>query len=44
LDFFPLGTYLDDDLVSERLKQAIVDMGITGFELSELDYEVVVEK
>ncbi len=44
LDFFPMGTYLNDDLVSERLKMAIEDMGITGFEFSELDYEVVVDE
>jgi hypothetical protein len=44
IDFFPMGTYLNDDLVSERLKQAIEKMGITGFEFSELDYEVVVEE
>jgi len=42
-DFFPMGTFLKDDLVSERLKQAIETVGITGFEFSELDYEVVVD-
>jgi hypothetical protein len=44
LDFFPMSRFRNDDLVSERLKQAIEDMGITGFEFSELDYEVVVKK
>jgi hypothetical protein len=44
IDFFPMGTYLNDDLVSERLKQAIETMGITGFEFSELDYDVVIEE
>ena len=43
LDFFPMGTYLNDNIVSERLKQAIEEMKITGFEFSELDYEVVVD-
>jgi len=43
-DFFPMGTFLKDNLVSERLKQAIETVGITGFEFSELDYEVVVDK
>ena len=42
-DFFPMATFLHDNLVSERLKQAIEQMGITGFEFSELDYEVVVD-
>ncbi len=42
-DFFPMGTYLNDDIVSERLKQAMEDNGITGFEFFELDYEVVVK-
>ncbi|GIZ16107.1 imm11 family protein [Capnocytophaga catalasegens] len=32
-----------DTLCSETLKQAIEENGITGFEFSELDYEVVVE-
>lgn len=43
LDFFPMRTFLNDDIVSDRLKQAIEDMGITGFEFTELDYEVIVE-
>jgi hypothetical protein len=43
LDFFPMETYLNDNIVSSRLKQAIETMGITGFEFSELDYEVVIE-
>jgi hypothetical protein len=44
LDFFPMQSFYKDNLVSERLKQAIETKGITGFEFSELDYEVVVEK
>jgi len=44
VDFYPMQSFLQDNLVSERLKQAIEDNGITGFEFSELDYEVVVEK
>ena len=43
LDFFPMATYLNDDIVSENLKRAIEEMKITGFEFSELDYEVVVD-
>lgn len=42
LDFFPMATFLHDDIVSERLKNAIETMGIEGFEFSELDYEVSV--
>ena len=44
LDFIPLGTFMSDNIVSERLKQAIEENDITGFEFSELDYEVIVEK
>lgn len=40
LDFIPLETFMNDNIVSERLKQAIEVNGITGFEFSELDYEV----
>ncbi len=43
LDFFPMRRFLNDDIVSERLKQAMEDNGITGFEFFELDYEVVVK-
>jgi hypothetical protein len=42
LDFFPIGTFMKDNLVSERLKKAIEENGITGFEFSELNYEVIV--
>ena len=42
LDFFPMNTHLGDIIVSEKLKNAIEQMGITGFEFSELDYEVEV--
>ena len=44
LDFFPIGTIMKDNIVSERLKNAIEENSIEGFEFSELDYEVVVEK
>jgi hypothetical protein len=43
-DLFPL--HVDPSsayIVSSRLKEAIETMGITGFEFSELDYEVVVD-
>lgn len=43
LDFIPLGTFMDDNLVSERLRNAIQENEITGFEFSELDYEVVID-
>ena len=42
-DFFPMQSFLKDNLVSEKLKNAIEENGIEGFEFSELDYEVVVE-
>jgi hypothetical protein len=42
-DFFPTQSFFKDNLVSEGLKQAIEENEITGFEFSELDYEVVVE-
>jgi hypothetical protein len=32
-----------DKLFSERLEQATEDNGITGFDFSEVNYEVVVE-
>lgn len=44
LDFFPMQSFLVDNIVSERLKNAIEEMGITGFEFSELDYEVVINE
>lgn len=43
LDFIPLGIIMKDNIVSARLKNAIEENGITGFEFSELDYEVVVD-
>ncbi|WGU67912.1 hypothetical protein QIU19_10945 [Capnocytophaga canimorsus] len=42
LDFFTMQSFLTDNLCSETLKQAIEQNNITGFEFSELDYEVVV--
>lgn len=42
-DFFPMSTFMKDNIVSERLKDAIEEKNIIGFEFSELDYEVVVE-
>lgn len=44
LDFFPMQSFLKDNIISERLKQSIEENEITGFEFSELDYEVVVSK
>ena len=38
-----MQNFLGDKLVSERLKKAIEENNITGFEFSELDYEVIVE-
>ena len=43
LDFFPMQSFFQDNLVSENLKQAIEENGITGFEFFDIDYEVVVE-
>ncbi|OIV42057.1 hypothetical protein [Flavobacterium johnsoniae] len=43
LDFFPMQSFFKDNIASERLKQLIKENEITGFEFSELDYEVVVE-
>ena len=42
-DFFPLIPISSDIIVSENLKQAIEENGITGFEFFEIDYEVVAE-
>ena len=42
-DFIPLNPISSDIIISEHLKQAIEENSITGFEFSELDYEVVVE-
>lgn len=44
LDFFAMQSFLGDNIVSERLKQTIEESSITGFEFSELDYEVVISK
>lgn len=44
IDFISMQNFLGDKLVSERLKNAIEENGITGFEFSELDYEVIVER
>ncbi len=43
LDFFPMQSFFKDNLVSERLRQVIEKENITGFEFSELDYEVVID-
>ena len=43
IDFFPMQSFLGDNIVSERLKQAIEENGITGFEFFDIDYEVIVE-
>jgi hypothetical protein len=44
IDFISMQNFLGDKIVSERLKQALEENSITGFEFSELEYEVVVEK
>jgi hypothetical protein len=41
LDFFAMQSFLGDNIISEKLKNAIEENGITGFEFSELDYEVL---
>ncbi len=38
-----VDTWQGDILCSERLKQAIEENGIIGFEFFEIDYEVVAE-
>ena len=43
LDFFPMQSFFQDNLVSENLKQSIEENGITGFEFFDIDYEVVAE-
>ena len=43
IDFISMQNFIGDKIVSERLKQAIEENNITGFEFSELDYEVVIE-
>lgn len=42
LDFLPLARYFNSDIVSEKLKIAIEEMKITGFNFEELNYEVEV--
>ena len=44
IDFISMQNFLGDRIVSEKMKLAIEENGITGFEFSELDYEVVVDK
>jgi hypothetical protein len=44
LDFFPMQMFLHDNIISERLKIAMEENNIEGFEFSELDYEVIVEE
>lgn len=38
-----MQSFLGDNIVSERLKQAIEENGITGFEFFDIDHEVVAE-
>ena len=42
-DFFPLIPISSDIIVSENLKQAIEENGMTGFEFFDIDYEAVAE-
>ncbi|RRJ86497.1 hypothetical protein EG240_16065 [Paenimyroides tangerinum] len=42
-DFIPLNPISSDIICSEKLRRAIEENRITGFEFSELDYEVEVE-
>jgi len=42
-DFIPLSPITSDIIVSERLKKVMEENEITGFEFSELDYEVITE-
>jgi hypothetical protein len=44
VDFLPLNSMSSDKLFSQKLKENIEENGIEGFEFSELDYEVVIEK
>jgi hypothetical protein len=44
LDFFSMSSLTMGNIVSERLKTAMEEAGIEGFEFSELDYDVIVEK
>ncbi|HBR11588.1 MAG TPA: hypothetical protein DD740_05140 [Chryseobacterium sp.] len=44
IDFISMQNFLGDKLVSERLKNVIEENGISGFEFSELDYDVVIGK
>lgn len=43
IDFISMQNFLGDKIVSENLKKSIEENGITGFEFSELDYEVVID-
>lgn len=43
-DFFPMATFMKDNIVSNKLKKAIEDNNIQGFEFSELDYNVVIDQ
>jgi hypothetical protein len=42
LDFFPMSSLSMENIVSEKLKNAMEENSIEGFEFSELDYDVVV--
>ncbi len=41
IDFISMQSFLGDKIVSKRLKEAIEENNIAGFEFSELDYEVI---
>ncbi|SDE72151.1 hypothetical protein [Riemerella columbipharyngis] len=43
IDFFSMQSFLGENIISERLKQAIEENNITGFQFFELDYKVVIE-
>ncbi|MET3047350.1 hypothetical protein [Flavobacterium covae] len=43
LDYFPMQSFFIDNIVSENLKEAIEENNITGFEFSELDYEIIID-
>ncbi|MDY3548974.1 hypothetical protein PG291_10200 [Riemerella anatipestifer] len=44
IHFISMQNFLGDKIVSEKLKQSLEENGIIGFEFSELEYEIVVEK